>query len=76
MIVTNGKITLSLDNQSHIDAYLSSGWVEAKASARAAEVASEEPMNVPEPAEPVEIPQEDVKVAPAPKARVRKKQEK
>ena len=76
MIVTNGKITLSLDNQSHVDAYLSSGWVKAKASARAAEVASEEPMNVPEPAEPVEIPQDDVKVAPAPKARGRKKQEK
>ena len=78
MIVTKNGITLNLENQSHVDAYLSSGWVEAKASAPAAEVVAAEPMNAPEPAaEPVEIPQEeDVKVAPAPKARGRKKQEK
>lgn len=89
VVVTNGKITLSLENQSHIDAYLSSGWVEAKASAPAAQ---EEPkaepavdfmnppeiavdfMNPPEIAETAEAEAGAEIVAPAHK-RGRKKQE-
>lgn len=79
MIVAKNGITLNLENQSHIDAYLSSGWVEAKASAPAAQ---EEPkaepavdfMNPPEIAETAEAEAEAEIVAPAPK-RGRKKQE-
>lgn len=75
VVVTNGKITLSLENQSHIDAYLSSGWVEAKASAPAAQ---EEPKAEPavdfmNPPEVTETAEAEI-AAPAPK-RGRKKQE-
>jgi hypothetical protein len=75
VVVTNGKITLSLENQSHIDAYLSSGWVEAKASAPAAQ---EEPKAEPDvdfmnPPEATETAEAEI-AAPIPK-RGRKKQE-
>ena len=78
VVVTNGKITLSLENQSHIDAYLSSGWVEAKASAPAAqeEPKAEEPVVdfMPEPVVPEPEVVDARIVASAPK-RGRKKQE-
>lgn len=78
MIVAKDGITLNLENQSHIDAYLSSGWVEAKASAPAAqeEPKAEEPVVdfMPEPVVPNPEVGEARLVAPAPK-RGRKKQE-
>ena len=37
MFITKDGATMELDNDNHIAAFLSSGWVEAKASAHAAE---------------------------------------
>jgi len=74
MIVTKDGATMELTNDNHIAAFLSSGWVEAKAYATAAQ---EEPKPE-EPADDVEImnaPEvEEKAAAPAPK-RGRKKQE-
>lgn len=75
MFITKNGETLNLENQSHIDAYLSSGWVEAKASAPAAQ---EEPkaepavdfMNPPEATETAEA-----EIAAPVSKRGRKKQE-
>lgn len=78
MIVAKDGITMELSNESHIEAFLSSGWVEAKASARAAEEPKiEEPEDfMPEPIEEDEAPAEEKVAVPAPKTRGRKKQEK
>ncbi len=73
MIVEKDGMRMNLENESHVAAFLSSGWVEAKASAHAAkEEKVAEPvefMNVPEPEEKVDI--HDAAIA----KRGRKKQE-
>jgi hypothetical protein len=77
MVVAKDGIQMELSNESHIAAYLSSGWVEAKASARAAEEPKvEEPVDfMPEPLDYVAPAEEKIAVS-TPKARGRKKQEK
>lgn len=34
MLIKKGNITMNLDNENHLNAFLTSGWVEAKASAQ------------------------------------------
>lgn len=76
MLITKDGATMELNNDNHIAAFLSSGWVEVKTPAPAAQ---EEPKPE-EPADDVEImnaPEVEEKAAapaPAPK-RGRKKQE-
>ena len=76
MIVVKDGAKMELDNDNHIAAFLSSGWVEAKASAPAAEEPKpEEAVEIaeimPAPVE-AEVEEKPEVVAPAPK-RGRKK---
>ena len=71
MFISKDGATMELDNDNHMAAFLSSGWVEVKAPAPAAH---EEPKPE-EPAEIMNAPEvEEKAAAPAPK-RGRKKQE-
>ena len=73
MILVKDGQTISLDNENHINAFLGSGWAEAKASAPAPKVEKAEKA---EEAEKVEEPKaEEVKVTEK-KPAGRKKQEK
>lgn len=74
MIVVKDGITMNLENESHVAAFLSSGWAEAEASVPATEEGKTEE-KAEEPAEFMNTPEPEVKVATAPK-RGRKKQEK
>ena len=68
MVLTKNGQTISLDNENHVEAFLSSGWAEVKSSAPAP--ASEAQPEVVQPAE-------EVKVEAKPEKKpVRKKQEK
>lgn len=78
MIVVKDGITMNLENESHVAAFLSSGWAEAKASVPATEeekIEEKATEPVTEPVEAVSVAEPEVKVATAPK-RGRKKQEK
>lgn len=77
MILTKNGQVINLDNENHIEAFKTSGWVEATASARAAEEPKvEEPVDfMPEPLDDVAPEEEKIAVS-TPKARGRKKQEK